>query len=348
MSFLTASPGLAWWPLALTTLFLSLLLVGLVRRLALRSNMLDRPGERSSHTTDTPTGGGAGLYAAMLLVALLPFPWWSVPAQWVVVLVCMLPLVVIGWVDDRHDLAWTWRLSVQFAVSLGLVLLAQASQAGIGWPGATLTVSLMAVATFYLVWMMNMFNFMDGSDGMAGGQGMFCGGVIAVLFLVAGDTGLMQAAVALAAACLGFLAWNHPPARIFLGDTGSIPLGLAIGALLLLGVASGDISPPVALLVPATFMVDAGMTLLWRVARGERWYTAHRNHLYQRLIRHGWSHGRVLWVYQGANVFFVVPMIVLADKNPGTAWLTVGICVTLMVAVWTVSTAHLGGVREQA
>ncbi len=341
-----AASGFNGWLLTLTTLALAFALVGLIRKYALRSGMLDHPGERSSHSRATPTGGGAGLVGALVIVSLVPSPWWPFSTAWSWVIVGMVVLAFVGWLDDRRDVSWLARLAVQLLVSIVLLtcltltttVTAQGAPVMTGWG--------IVIGVAGLVWLMNAWNFMDGSDGMAGAQGVFCGAVLAGLLLSSGQQVAGLAALALAAACLGFLAWNLPPARIFMGDTGSVPLGLAVGVLLWSAITDGVLTLPVALLVPATFMVDAGMTLLWRVVRGERWYTAHRNHLYQRLIGHGWSHGRVLLLYQGVNVLFLAPAIIYTKNNPDVAWPCAGICVMLMMLAWAVSTARLGGVRE--
>lgn len=334
------------WPLILTTTALAFALVGLVRRYAIHSGLLDVPGQRSSHIHVTPTGGGAGLVGAMMLVTFVPSPWWHFPPAWQLAVGGLGVLAFIGWMDDRHDVSWKLRLLVQFLVSLILLGYFAMTAPG-GMSGAPFGTWVMVGAGVPgLIWMMNTWNFMDGSDGMAGAQGVFCGTVLAVLFLSTGQHDVAQAAFALSAACLGFLSWNLPPARIFMGDTGSVPVGLATGLLLWAGIAGGQLSLPVALLVPATFFVDAGLTLAVRVARGERWYTPHRNHLYQMLIRYGWSHGRVMRCYQGVNLLILVPAIVMAKKNPDVAWPLAGSCVMLMMLAWAVLTARLGGVRE--
>jgi UDP-N-acetylmuramyl pentapeptide phosphotransferase/UDP-N-acetylglucosamine-1-phosphate transferase len=146
-----------------------------------------------------------------------------------------------------------------------------------------------------IVWMTNLFNFMDGTDGLAGGMGMIGFGTLAFAATAAGAAPLALACVALAAACAGFLVFNFPPARVFMGDAGSIPLGFLAGALGLQGVVSGAWQAWFPLLVFSPFIVDATVTLLRGLIGGERVWIAHRRHAYQRLVLAGWTPRSVAW-----------------------------------------------------
>ena len=224
-----------------------------------------------------------------------------------------MTLAIIGWWDDHRSLSVRSRLIVQLAVSLYL-LACLASSARLEGMMQMLTAGL------FVLWMTNLYNFMDGSNGMAGLQGVFAGSVLAALFWQAGDTHSSLLALLLAAACAGFLPWNTGRARVFMGDVGSLALGFAFAALLVQGVTAGSFALPVGLLVMSLFLTDATLTLLARVIRGERWYNAHRQHAYQRLIAHGWSHGRVAVLYQVINLALVLPGIGVAVQFPALAW----------------------------
>lgn len=200
----------------------------------------------------------------------------------------------------------------------------------------------MAAGALFLLWMTNLYNFMDGSNGMAGLQGVFAGCVLAWLFALAGDAPSMLLALLLAAACAGFLPWNLGHARVFMGDVGSLFLGFSIAALLLFGIGGGAMSLPAALLVMALFLADSSLTLASRVIRGERWYNAHRQHLYQRLIAHGWSHGRVAALYQAINLLLVLPGIWVAVMFPALAWpVAIGVALFLGLS-WYLLTKKFG------
>ena len=161
---------------------------------------------------------------------------------------------------------------------------------------------------------------MDGSNGMAGAQGLFSAKTLAWLLFRTGDPHSMLLALLLAAACAGFNPRNLVRAGVFMGDSGSLALGFAFSSLLLYGIGSDAFSLPLGLMVMALFLADSTLTLLARVIRGERWYNAHRQHLYQRLIARGWKHGRVLLVYQLVNLVLILPGIVVAANFPALAW----------------------------
>ena len=189
----------------------------------------------------------------------------------------------------------------------------------------------MVLAGLFIIWMTNLYNFMDGSNGMAGLQGVFGGCVLAGLFTNAGDDTSSLLGLLLAAACAGFLPWNLGRARVFMGDVGSLFLGFSFGALLVYGVGSGAFAMPVGLLVMLPFLTDSTLTLLARVIRGERWYNAHRQHLYQRLIAHGWSHSRVALGYQAINLALILPGIGVAVRYPALAW---PVALSLVLIFW--------------
>jgi Fuc2NAc and GlcNAc transferase len=192
-----------------------------------------------------------------------------------------------------------------------------------------------------MVWLMNVYNFMDGSNGMAGFQGVFAGVMMAVLFQLGGEFTMALIALSVAAACAGFLPLNFPNARVFMGDVSSVPLGFIFASLTVYGVQTGSLSLTVSILIMSVFLVDATLTLLSRVFRGERWYTAHARHVYQRLIARGWSHFRVLVVYQAINVFLVLPALVLAIIFPQYAIATVGLTLFLLGTCWLVVNRRL-------
>jgi len=305
-------------------------------RLAKRSGMLVQPGARQSHQVATPTGGGLGLVFSLIVSSAviqyfqpLPIFWWSFMVPGVVV------LAVAGWFDDRRSVSPWLRLLVQLTVSLWLLgfVCSQNSVSHIG---------MLAGILVAMIWLMNLYNFMDGSDGMAGFQGMFAGLVMAVLYLVDNQTAIAMLSLAVAAVCAGFLPLNFPRARIFMGDVASVPLGFIFAALAVYGWHSGAITPVLSILIMSVFFVDATLTLIARVFAGERWYTAHNQHVYQRLIAQGWSHSRVLFLYQSINVILVLPAIVLAAIYTQYATVTAGMTLLILGACWYTADRKLG------
>jgi len=200
----------------------------------------------------------------------------------------------------------------------------------------------MIVCALFIIWMTNLYNFMDGSNGMAGLQGVFGALLLAALFHHSGDAEFFRLSLLLAACCVGFLPWNLGRARVFMGDVGSLALGFTFAALLLYGVGTGAFELPVALMVLLMFLTDATLTLVLRVIRGERWYNPHRQHLYQRLIAHGWSHGRVAMFYQAINLMLVLPGIAVAVKFPALAWAFALALTLICVSGWILMIRRFG------
>jgi UDP-N-acetylmuramyl pentapeptide phosphotransferase/UDP-N-acetylglucosamine-1-phosphate transferase len=328
------------YPLVIAlTVTLSWILTGLATWYAARVGLVDQPGERHSHRHPTPRGGGAGLVLAVVAVTSL-LAQASLPAWW---LHCVAPgfviLAVTGWWDDHRSLSVRSRLFVQLAVTVYL-LVCMASDTPLEGVIPVLT------AGVFVLWMTNLYNFMDGSNGMAGLQGVFAGSVLAALFWQAADVPSSLLALLLAAACAGFLPWNTGRARVFMGDVGSLALGFGFAALLVQGVAAGSFALPVGLMVMSLFLADATLTLLARVMRGERWYNAHRQHAYQRLIAHGWSHGRVALIYQAINLALVLPGIGVAVQFPSLAWPVALFLMVLFAVSWHLLTGKLGVLAE--
>lgn len=232
---------------------------------------LDQPNARSLHTTPTPRIGGLGIMAAML-------PALAVGGEALLALLT-LGLALVSWLDDRGGVPIPLRFGAQFAAALVWV-------ACFGFSLWTLP------AVVVLVWMTNLYNFMDGADGLAGGMAVAGFGAYGLAAWLAGDMAMAVPNAAIAAAALGFLRFNFPPARLFMGDVGSIPLGFAAGALGYQGWWRELWPWWFPLLVFSPFAVDATVTLLRRAWRGERVWLAHREHYYQRLVRLGWGHRR--------------------------------------------------------
>lgn len=247
------------------------------------------PDARSLHERTTPSGGGAAVVAAIALADLVLrlFPPSGAPGAGLFphpnLLVATLLLAAISWADDRRPLSPALRLVVHAGAGF-LLLGAGLVPDGPAWAQAA---ALLAV-----VWSINLFNFMDGMDGFAGGMAVIGFGALGLLARAGGDPPLALACFVVAAAFGGFLTWNFPPARIFLGDVGSAPFGFLAAAFALWGARTGAFGLAAPLLVFAPFWVDATLTLVRRALRRERVWEAHRSHAYQRLARAGWGHRR--------------------------------------------------------
>lgn len=254
------------------------------RRYALRRRILDIPNERSSHVRDTPRGGGIVIAVYGAVAPLLLASRGVLPAGIAVTLAASGALVGgIGWIDDVRCLSARSRLTLHL-VACGMIL-------WVAWP-AGLGLILAPVVLLAMAWVLNLYNFMDGIDGIAGLQAVITAGFMG-LMLRNEAPGLALFLLGLSAVCAGFLIWNWAPARIFMGDVGSGYLGFAFAGAALLGQALGAV-PAYLLLFPLIpFVLDATITLILRIARRERIHEAHRSHLYQRLVQRGWSHSAV-------------------------------------------------------
>ncbi len=268
-----------------------------------RASVLDQPNQRSSHLRPVPRGGGIAPVAAIALAWVALAATGLVGPRVLFVLAGATLLAAVSWLDDLGDLPPATRLFAQSAaVITGMVVEVPAGPIFQGW----LPVELDVVAAALLwVWFVNLFNFMDGIDGLAGSE---AAGIGIGLLLLAGLSDGQDAAVAgLAApnalAAIGFLVWNWPPARVFLGDVGSVPLGYLLGFLLIDMAAHGHWKP--ALILPLYFLADATITLFRRLARGERVWEAHREHFYQGAVQRGLGHGAVTARVIAANILLI-------------------------------------------
>jgi UDP-N-acetylmuramyl pentapeptide phosphotransferase/UDP-N-acetylglucosamine-1-phosphate transferase len=277
---------------ALMTALLCSLATGVLLPILRRRAVLDHPNERSSHLTPTPRGGGIAVTGSVLLVWVVLYETsWVAPGIIAIALGAGL-LAAISWIDDLGGLSPWVRLAAQgAAVTIGLLALPEAQGRLEAWPGPAF---YLAGAGLLWVWWINLFNFMDGIDGLAASEAAAIGGGL-LLFASVGkgaDPAAALLAASIAGAALGFLVWNWSPARIFLGDVGSIPLGYLSG-FLLLGLATRGYWK-IALILPLYFVADATITLCRRLVRGERVWQAHRQHFYQRAVRQGLDHAGVV------------------------------------------------------
>ncbi len=265
-----------------------------------RLHLLDHPNERSLHTQPTPRTGGVAILAGFIsAIPVLLFA--NVGASPILWLMAGTGLIAgLSFLDDRRGLPVVVRF-LGHVIGAGLVVLG----AGLTLPPLFLGISVpwpawlgLGLSVLFLVWMVNLYNFMDGMDGFAGGMALIGFGAFAVFGLLGGNLLFTGLSLTIVAAAGGFLLFNFPPARIFMGDTGSAALGLLAGGLSLWGALDGLFPFWAALLVFSPFTVDASVTLVRRLFRGERVWQAHKSHYYQRLVQSGWGHRKtVLYEY---------------------------------------------------
>lgn len=314
--------------MVLAALAIALIVVRGAIAYAHRRGMLDQPGQRRSHTTPTPRGGGIGMVAAVLAtspwVLLLLQPAWS----WCVALALSLATVLvaaIGWWDDHHSLPVLPRLGVQLAAC---GLFGGALVAGeVSW----LWLPLLVLGG---AWSINLHNFMDGIDGLLAQQCLFVAAGLSLLAIGAGQFALGTAMACLAAAALGFWCYNRPRASIFMGDVGSGTLGFLLFAFtaMLWRLDTALLWP--ALVLSSSFITDASLTLASRFLKGRRWYTPHREHLYQWLVRSGMSHASGGACYLGWNLLAAAPLAWLSWFCRGWGWTICVVTYLIAGATW--------------
>jgi UDP-N-acetylmuramyl pentapeptide phosphotransferase/UDP-N-acetylglucosamine-1-phosphate transferase len=274
------------WPAALgvATGLLACLTTRLLIPLLANREILDHPNERSSHRVPTPRGGGIAVVGSVLLAWTVLARGGSVPSGVFGITLGAVLLAAVSWLDDLRGLSPVVRLLAQAAaVAIGLFVL----------PAPQEPLHLAAIGLVW-IWWINLFNFMDGIDGLAGSQAAAIGaGLLLFASVGAGaDPALRALAAAVTGAAIGFLVWNWSPARVFLGDIGSVPLGYVLGFLLLGLTLRGHWR--IAVILPLYFLADATITLARRLMRGERVWQAHREHFYQQAVRRGLGHAAVV------------------------------------------------------
>ncbi len=300
-----------WWFLPVLVL-VSLILTGGLRRYALARQLMDIPNVRSSHTVPTPRGGGVAIVLSFLtsLPLLYLAEALTLPVMWAL-LGAGAWIALVGFLDDHGHIAARWRLLAHF-IGAGWVLWLLGGLPALQVFGMDLDLGLLGyvLAGLYLVWLLNLYNFMDGIDGIASVEAIcVCLGGALLYYLV----GLSQAMVAplfLAAAVGGFLFWNFPPARIFMGDAGSGFLGIVLGAL---SLHASWLNPSLLwcwLILLGVFIVDATWTLLRRLLRGDKVYEAHRSHAYQYASRAFGRHLPVTLAVGAINLVWLLPWAV--------------------------------------
>lgn len=284
--------------------------------------LLDHPNERSLHATPVPRTGGLAVCAALLTawVAHRVLPGTeTVPVP---LFVGASLVAAISIFDDRYGLSQTVRLAVQLAAALMLIYGGLVPQ-GEALPGMPLTASSTAIATgtvFLVLWLTNLYNFMDGMDGFAAGMAVIGFGALALLGWGQEDALFAGSALTVSAAAAGFLWFNFPPARIFMGDSGSTTLGFLVAAFAI-WADRRDVAPVwLTLVIFSPFVVDATVTLLKRAARGEAVWRAHRSHYYQRLVQAGWGHRRTVLAEYAAMLVCAAAALATVDADRWVQW----------------------------
>ncbi|MFA4970992.1 MAG: glycosyltransferase family 4 protein [bacterium] len=298
-------------------LLASVLLTRAMLAYATRRCLVDVPNERSSHDIPTPRGGGLSLPLVFLAGIMFFFCSRSflTSHQFVALAGGAFLAAAVGFWDDHGGVRPAVRILVHFFAAAWVLFWLG------GFPAldSGVTVSGVLQNIFWLValvWFLNAYNFMDGIDGIAGAEALFISGAAAALLFLGGAHEFALAALVLCAAAAGFLFWNLPPARIFMGDVGSGFLGLILGAMAILTAGNGALNMWVWAILFGSFMTDATVTVFRRMLKGARWHAAHRSHAYQHAVSRFNSHGKITMAVTVINVLWLLPWAVAAWLRP--------------------------------
>jgi Fuc2NAc and GlcNAc transferase len=309
--------------LFIVALLLAGFLTGWLRRYALAASLIDIPNARSSHQLPTPRGGGLSMVIVFLLglLSLFCLDLVTVSALWAFLGAGSI-VAITGFLDDHGHIAARWRLLVHFsAASWGLYCLGglpvlilpvpgfELVALDLGWLGQLL-------AVLYLVWVLNLYNFMDGIDGLASIEAITVSLGAALLYVLQTEvSALWIAPVLLAVTVCGFLVWNFPPAKIFMGDAGSGFLGIVLGLLSIQAAWLDSSFLWSWLILLAVFITDATWTLFRRLLRGDKVYQAHCSHGYQYAARYYQSHKKVSLAVAVINIIWLLPLALAVGLN---------------------------------
>ena len=299
----------------------------------------DRPNSRSSHSQVVLKGGGLVIIVSTAsLIGIYAAMYQSIAVMHVLIASLVGGIAVLGWFDDRHSLRIRTRIIVQIAIACAMVYLLAPSQ-GINIAGYRFDQPdwlLFVELVVWIVWMTNLFNFMDGIDGLVATQSTIAAIVLAFWFHQAGAPELVSLNLALAGALAGFSILNWRPARVFLGDIGSLTLGIYFAVMGIIGWTVYRLPVEAFVLLYGVMLCDTSVTLAVRIFKGERWWEAHSSHFYQRLVGLGYNHAQV------ASLAVVITLclsiygsFVIHKVGPGWLWITLGL-VTLAICAGAV------------
>jgi len=296
-----------WYTYIILFIF-SITLVWCYKGYALKKNILDNPNERSSHVIPTPRGGGIVFPILWIAYLLVIYFFGFIGDQYLLIFIpSVIALAIIGFLDDCFNISAKWRFLTQLIAAIySLWLLGGFSIIQVGMWSLTLGYVGFIIAVLMLIWSTNLYNFMDGIDGIAAIEALFVFGCGGYFIWDAGGYELARLIWAMAIIVAGFLVWNRPHAKIFMGDVGSSLLGFLT---ILFGVI-GEVKYKVPLLLwvilYGVFWFDATVTLVRRILHGDVWYQAHRLHAYQRLQLKNFSHKKILLAIIIVNVLLVI------------------------------------------
>ena len=314
--------------------FGSAILTGLFRWGAQRVRLVAVPVSRSAHSTSVPVGGGVSIVALTLLVIVYCYFTDQIPANEFAALMAAVVIAIVGIVDDIKQLDVRWRIPAQFLASAFVVYcLGDVPAIDFGIFIFSESILLNVLAVFALVWLLNLYNFMDGIDGIAATE-LIVVNLVSLIIVINSDSALTLIFASFSAAAGGFLLWNWAPAKIFMGDVGSSFIGFTLGVMALLSLHHGSMTVWTWVLLLGVFIVDATLTLLVRYRSKQRWHEGHASHAYQNAARHYKSHAKVTITVVLINLFWLGPLAWLSMQYPkmGLLITAIGLLPLLLLA----------------
>jgi len=318
------------------TLIFSILATGVLRQYSLRHSLLDIPNDRSSHTTPTPRGGGLAIVLPVLICAALLYFLQLLPFSIAVAFIGGgIVVSITGWLDDHYDIPEIWKAICYVTAAIWAVYWLDGMDAlRTGETVISLNFAGGVLAILGCAWLINLYNFMDGTDALAALQAICTGSFSGFLLMTLGRQDLAIICFVITTASVGFLYWNWPPARIFMGDVGSCFIGFSFGVLAISGENSGDVPALVWFILLSVFICDATLTLILRILKKEKWYSAHRSHAYQRVVQMGTSHEKLALCVLIINVIFLWPMAYIAWRWQQFSLAVLAVTVLIMCLLW--------------
>ncbi len=326
---------------------MTVVLTAYIRKFAISQSMLDVPNSRSSHSVPTPRGGGVSIVICFIVgVTYLATTYGEIQLS-SLLLVSGILVAVIGFLDDRGHVSSKIRIVVHF-LSVSILVYANSGMPDLHLMGILIPEGVVSsvLAVIGGVWILNLFNFMDGIDGLAGVEAVTSLLIMSVFLYLGGeDTYLLGLHVLLAAASLGFLVWNIPPAKIFMGDAGSGFLGLMIGGLAIFSSRLDEKYFWCWMIMLGVFIIDASVTLIRRLLNGEKIYEAHRSHAYQYASRQYGGHKPVTLAVLLINLLWLAPLSWLVFKGASGSMI---ICIAYLPILFLALKYHAGSSEKPA
>ena len=323
--------------------FLTVLLTGVIAKVAARLSLIDYPVARSAHLIPKPSGGGIVIIGAFLFCTYFYYFYGHISDHTFYALLGTIPIAAVGLFDDLSRASLRLRLLIQFLGAFWVIFWFEGvtsidfSLFEIANPWV-----LMFLGVVSVVWLLNLYNFMDGIDAIAATELLFVNAMSSIFAIQAGDMALALLSASLFAASAGFLVWNWPPAKLFMGDVGSSSIGFILGVLALASMHNGTLTAWTWLILLGVFVADSGVTLIVRFVNKEKWHEGHSCHAYQNAARRWGSHEKVVIWMLLINLIWLAPLSWLSLLYPKNGFYISFVALTPLVYLCL---KHRAGVR---